>query len=446
MIGDGSLSGGEALEGLDYAGEMKSNLIIVINDNEQSIAEVHGGLYKNLTELRNTNGKAENNLFRAMGLDYIYEEDGNNIEKLIALFEKVKDIDHPIAVHIHTQKGKGYAPAEENREAWHWCMPFDRTTGQPTVTFAGEDYSTLTEDLILSKMKKDPSVVFVTAAVPSNVGFPKANREKAGDQYIDVGIAEEQAVAMCSGIAKNGGKPIFGTNATFIQRTYDQISQDVCINKSPVTMIMNYTSVLGLNDVTHLGIYTIAMLGNIPELVYLAQTCKEEYLAMLDWSIEQQEHPVVISIPGNGVHAAKYSVASDYSQINKYQVCKKGDTVAVLALGDFFQLGEEAVSEIEKQTGRQVTLINPRYASGLDLELLEDLKKDHSVVVTLEDGILEGGFGQRVAAYYGASDMKVQNFGLKKEFYDRYDAAKLMEENHLTAGQIAEDVKNLLDD
>lgn len=446
VIGDGSLSGGEALEGLDYAGEMKSNLIIVINDNEQSIAEVHGGLYKNLTELRNTNGKAENNLFRAMGLDYIYEEDGNNIEKLIALFEKVKDIDHPIAVHIHTQKGKGYAPAEENREAWHWCMPFDRTTGQPTVTFAGEDYSTLTEDLILSKMKKDPSVVFVTAAVPSNVGFPKANREKAGDQYIDVGIAEEQAVAMCSGIAKNGGKPIFGTNATFIQRTYDQISQDVCINKSPVTMIMNYTSVLGLNDVTHLGIYTIAMLGNIPELVYLAPTCKEEYLAMLDWSIEQQEHPVVISIPGNGVHAAKYPVASDYSQINKYQVCKKGDTVAVLALGDFFQLGEEAVSEIEKQTGRQVTLINPRYASGLDLELLEDLKKDHSVVVTLEDGILEGGFGQRVAAYYGASDMKVQNFGLKKEFYDRYDAAKLMEENHLTAGQIAEDVKNLLDD
>lgn len=286
VIGDGSLSGGEALEGLDFAGEMTSNLIVVVNDNEQSIAEIHGGLYKNLTELRESNGEAKNNLFRAMGLDYIYEEEGNNIEKLIALFQKVKDIDHPIAVHIHTQKGKGYEPAEENKEAWHWCMPFDRTTGKPLMTFEGEDYSTLTGDLLLEKMKKDKSVVFVTAAVPSNVGFPKENREKAGSQYIDVGIAEEQAVAMCSGIAKNGGKPIFGTNATFIQRTYDQFSQDVCINQSPVTTILNYSSILGLNDVTHLGFYTISMLSNIPNLVYLAPTCKEEYLAMLDWSVD----------------------------------------------------------------------------------------------------------------------------------------------------------------
>lgn len=444
VIGDGSLSGGEALEGLDFAGEMKSNLIIVVNDNEQSIAEVHGGLYKNLAELRETNGMAENNLFRAMGLDYIYQAEGNNIGKLIATFQLVKDIDHPVVVHIHTQKGKGYALAEQHREDWHWCMPFDRETGKPTVTFEGEDYSALSGELILKKMQQDKSIVFVTAAVPGNVGFPEENRKKAGEQYIDVGIAEEQAVAMCSGIAQNGGKPIFGTNATFIQRTYDQFSQDVCINGSPITAIMNFTSVMGLNDVTHLGIYTISMLSNIPKLVYLAPTCKEEYLAMLDWSIDQQEHPVVISMPGNGVHPAKYPVATDYGKINQYQICEQGSEVAILALGDFFQLGEAAAEEIQRRIGKKVTLVNPRFASGLDTALLDELKKEHKCVITLEDGILDGGFGQRVASFYGSSEMKVLNFGLKKDFYDRYDVVELMRENHLTPEQIAEDVLDLL--
>ena len=444
VIGDGSLSGGEALEGLDFAGEMNTNIIIIVNDNEQSIAEVHGGLYKNLNELRKTNGTAPNNIFKAMGLDYVYEAEGNDIEKLIEIFQKVKNIDHPVVVHIHTQKGKGYALAEQNREDWHWCVPFDRETGNATISFDGEDYSELSGELILNKMKDDKSVIFVTAAVPANVGFPKENRKKAGEQYIDVGIAEEQAVAMCSGIAKSGGKPIFGTNATFIQRTYDQFSQDVCINNSPVTTIMNYTSIFGLSDVTHLGIYSISMLSNIPKLVYMSPTCKEEYLAMLDWSIDQQEYPVVISIPGNGVHNAKYSVAKDYSNINTYQICEKGSEVAVLALGDFFQLGEAAVAEIEKKLSKKITLINPRYASGLDKALLEELKINHKCVVTLEDGILDGGFGQKIASFYGDSDVKVLNFGLKKDFYDRYNAEELLRENHLTPTQIAEDVMELL--
>lgn len=444
VIGDGSLSGGEALEGLDFAGEMDTNLIIIVNDNEQSIAEVHGGLYKNLDELRETNGQASNNLFKAMGLDYVYEAEGNNIERLIEVFKKVKDIDHPVVVHIHTQKGKGYAPAEKNREGWHWCAPFDRETGKPKFSFDEEDYSDLSGELLLKKMKEDKSVIFVTAAVPSSMGFPKENREKAGSQYIDVGIAEEQAVAMCSGIAVNGGKPVFGTNATFIQRTYDQYSQDVCINNSPVTTIINSASVFGMRDVTHIGIYAISMLSNIPKLVYMAPASKEEYLAMLDWSIDQKEYPVIISIPCNGVHNAKYPVAKDYSNINTYQVCEKGSEVAVLALGDFFQLGEAAAEEIEKITGKKVTLINPRYASGLDNALLEELKSGHKCVVTLEDGILDGGFGQKIAAYYGSSEMKVLNFGFKKDFYDRYNPEDLLKENHLTPNQIAEDVAKVL--
>lgn len=440
VIGDGSLSGGEALEGLDTAGEMDTNLIIIVNDNEQSIAEVHGGLYKNLKELRETKGEASNNLFRAMGLDYLYLEEGNDIEKLIDTLKKIKDMDHPIVLHIHTQKGLGYEPAIADREGWHWCMPFDRETGEPTVPLEGEDYSELTGELILSKMEKDPTVVFVTAAVPGNVGFPKENREKAGSQYIDVGIAEEQGIAMCSGIAKNGGKAIFGTNATFIQRTYDQIAQDVCVNKSPITVILNFTSVYALNDVTHLGFYTISMLSNIPELVYLAPTNKEEYLAMLDWSIDQTNHPVVISMPANGVIPAAYPVAKTYDDINRYQICVEGSEIAILALGDFFQLGEETAKEIERETGKSATLINPRFASGVDEEMLEKLKKNHSIVITLEDGILDGGFGQKIASFYGDSEMKVYNYGIKKGFYDRYDVNELLKENRLTKEQIAEDV------
>lgn len=443
VIGDGSLSGGEALEGLDFAGEMNSNLIILVNDNEQSIAENHGGLYKNLAELRKSNGTAENNLFKAMGLDYVYQENGNDIEKLIETFESVKDIDHPIIVHIHTQKGKGYKIAEDNREDWHWCVPFDRKTGAPTEAFDGEDYSAITGEFLLEKMAKDKSVICATAAVPANVGFPKPNRDKAGSQFIDVGIAEEHGIAMCSGIAKNGGKAVFGTNAPFIQRVYDQISHDVCVNNSPITIILNFSSVIGLNDVTHLGFYTISMLSNIPNLVYLAPTNKEEYLAMLDWSIEQSEHPVVIPMP-YAVFPAKYPVQADFDNINKYQVCRQGSRVAVLALGDFFQIGDAACDEIEKTLGFKPTLINPRYASGLDCETLNELKKNHEVVITVEDGILDGGFGNRVAGYYGDSDIKVKCFGIKRDFYDRYDPDELLAQNRLTPELIAEDTAQIL--
>lgn len=303
VIGDGSLSGGESLEGLDFAGsELNSNFIIVVNDNQQSIAENHGGLYKNLQELREGNGTAKTNLFTAMGLDYIYENDGNNIEKLIEVFKKVKDIDHPIVVHINTKKGKGYKLAEENKENWHWTMPFDRETGKTTVNFGdGEDYLSLTSDLLLDKMQKDNTVVAVAAGVPTSFVFTQDKRIKAGKQFVDVGIAEEHAVALISGIAKNGGKPVFGTNATFIQRTYDQVSQDLCINNNSGTILLGYASVAGLNDVTHLGIFAISAFKNIPNLVILAPTNKKEYLSMLDWSIEQNEHPVMILIPGNGV-------------------------------------------------------------------------------------------------------------------------------------------------
>lgn len=444
VIGDGSLSGGEALEELDFAAELKSNLIIVVNDNDMSIAENHGGLYQNLKLLRNTEGKAECNLFKAMGLDYVFVKDGNDIEAMKSAFASVKDIDHPVVVHICTQKGKGYALAEQNKEAWHWCMPFDKETGKSLVNFDGEDYSGLTAEYLLKKMKEDKTVVAITSATPTVMGFTADKRAEAGSQFVDVGIAEEHAVALASGIAANGGKPLYGVYSTFIQRTYDQLSQDLCINSNPATIVVFAASVFGMNDVTHLGIYDIPMMSNIPNLVYLAPVTREEYLAMLDFAMNQTEYPVAIRVPGGALISDGKTVTKDYSKLNQYEVTKKGSKVAIIALGGFYSLGQQAAEKIKEESGVDATLINPVYITGQDEALLEDLKKDHDVVITLEDGCLDGGFGEKIARFYGASDMKVLNFGLKKEFLDRYDVAEVLKENHLTPEQIARDVAAVL--
>ncbi|MEE1260668.1 MAG: 1-deoxy-D-xylulose-5-phosphate synthase [Paludibacteraceae bacterium] len=444
VIGDGSLSGGEAMEALNVAGsELGSNFIIIVNDNEQAIAENHGGIYQNLQELRESNGKAQNNWFRAFGLDYIYEENGNDIASLIKVFEKVKDSTRPVVVHIHTQKGKGYRLAEENREAWHWCLPFDRATGKPTIDFGnGESYTSITAKYILDKAQKDKDFIVVTPAMPMSVGLGIEERKQLGRQYIDTGIAEEAAVAIASGIATNGAKPLVVTNMTFLQRAYDQISQDVCINNAPITMLMNYTAFDGLTDVTHLGIFGLAAFTNIPNLVVLCPSSAEEYVNMLDWSIEQKEHPVLILIPGNAVtHRA---ADKSFGDINKYKVEQQGEKVAVIALGDFYQKGEEAAAAIEKELGFKPTLVNPRFGSGLDKELLENLKSRHSLIITLEDGIVDGGFGGKIASFYGSSDMKVINLGLEKKFYDRYNPQQLLETLGITAEKIVERVKGVL--
>lgn len=444
VIGDGSLSGGEALEGLDYAVELDGNLIIIVNDNDMSIAENHGGLYGNLKLLRETKGQAECNLFKAMGLDYIYVDHGNDVGELIEAFQSVKDSKKPVVVHINTLKGKGYAPAEQNKENWHFSGPFKIETGEPLYEMTEEDYSDISLNYLLDKMKKDPAVVAITSGTPTVMGFTEDKRKEAGKQFVDVGIAEETAVALASGIAANGGKPVYGVYSTFVQRTYDQIAQDLCINNSPATIVTFCGSVYGMNDVTHLGLYDIPMMANIPNLVYLAPTTKEEYLAMLDWSIEQNEHPVAIKLPGGSVISDGKEITKDFGDLNKYEVTQKGSKVAVIGLGTFYGLCKEVAEELKKVTGTDATVINPYYITGIDAELLEELKKDHDVVITLEDGILDGGFGEKIARFYGDSDMKVLNFGLKKEFLDRYDVAEVLKENHLTKEQITEDIMKFI--
>ena len=440
VIGDGSLSGGEALEGLDFASELNSNMIIVANDNDMSIAENHGGLYGNLKLLRETNGQAECNLFKAMNLDYIYVDKGNDIASLIEAFEKVKDTKKAVVVHINTLKGKGYAPAEQNKEEWHWHMPFDIATGESLSKGGEPDFADASLEYLLKKMDEDKSVVAITAGTPTVMGFTADMRAKAGKQFVDVGIAEETAVALASGIAANGGKPVFGVYSSFIQRAYDQITQDVCINGNAVTFAVFAGSVYGMNDVTHLGLQDIPMLNSIPGLVYLAPVTKEDYIAMLDWSLTQNEYPVAIKVPGGSMISTGVPVTKDFSKLDTYEITKKGSRVAILGLGTFYETAVKAANILKTSHGIDATVINPYYISGIDADTLNELKKDHAVVATLEDGYLEGGFGTKIAAYYGSSDMKVLNFGIKKEFIDRYYASEVLKDNHLTPEQIAEDI------
>ena len=438
LIGDGSLSGGEALEGLNVVGEMNTNFIIVFNDNGHSIAENHGGMYRAFKALRESGGKEGDNLFRAMGLDYRYVADGNNCEALIAAFSAVKDMAQPVVVHIVTQKGKGYKFAEEDPETWHYRSAFDIETGALKHPYT-DPYQEVTKDFLKEQAQTNPNFVFLAAGTMGGIVLSPTDRAELGRHYVDVGIAEEHAVAMASGLARGGARPIFGTYSTFFQRVYDQMAQDVAVNSSPAVFLSVGASLYYMNDVTHLGFFDIPIFANIPNLVFLAPASLDEYAAVLRWSVTQTRHPVMIRMPVGGYEESPYAVRTDYSDLNKYQIVQEGTEVALIGVGNFAALASAAAARLEAE-GIHATVVNPIFLSGLDTVLLERLKEKHSLILTLEDGILDGGFGQKIAAYYGMdTQVRVRNYGLSKEFHDRYSASELAREYHLTAEQIAAD-------
>ena len=443
VIGDGSLSGGEAFEGFDEASELGTGIIIVVNDNEMSIAEPHGGIYKNLRDLRESNGQCNHNWFKAWGFEYKYLEEGNDVEKLIEVFRSVKDTNEPTVVHIHTEKGHGFIPAVENKEAWHYGMPFNKEDGSRPERPTTESYEQLLSDWLLKEMKQDKTLIAVTAGTPSAAGFTPEKRKEAGAQHVDVGIAEEQAVAMISGMAKGGLRPVWTVFSTFIQRTYDQIAQDLCINANPAVINVTWGGTASMNDITHICLFDIPMLCSIPGLIYLAPTTCEEYFSMLRWAILQDKKPIAIRIPSNGVHHTTENVDTEYAYEAKYKVTQKGEKVAIIAAGSFYQKGENVVRLLAEK-GIKATLINPRYLNEVDRETLDSLKGSHKLVVTLEDGSKDGGFGERIAAYYGTSEMKVLVGGIKKDLYDRFDLQQLLLDNRLLDEQIVEDVVSIL--
>lgn len=439
VIGDGSLSGGLAFEGLNNIVELGTNTIVILNDNDQSIAENHGGMYQNLRALRETKGQAADNLFKAIGFEYHYLDEGHDLAALIGLFEKVKDIDHPVLLHIHTIKGKGFKFAEENREKFHAGGPFRLETGE-YISVGGNQvtYNSLTTDYLLEKMATDPTVVAVNAGTPMLLFSPE-QREKAGKQFVDVGIAEEHAVSMVAGLAKNGAKPVWAVFSTFMQRSFDQISHDLALNHLPGTILVYGASIHGMNDESHLGIFDIPFLAHIPNLIYLAPTSKEEYLAMLDWSLEQTNAPVAIRVPVGPVNETVRAASTDYSD-QKNEVTQAGTQVAIVGVGTFYALAEEIAEQLKMQHGITPTVINPKFISGVDKELLDAVARAHKLVVTLEDGIREGGYGQMIASYLGDREIAVKNYGLEKKFYDNYRAADVLSELGITAEAITKDI------
>lgn len=442
VIGDASLDGGEAFEALNYAGELGTGIIVVINDNNMSIPENYGALSKMLNTLRDNDGNVENNFFKALGFEYFFVKNGHDYTELLRIFNLVKDTNHPVVIHCCTQKGKGYSFAENDRETWHWARPFDIETGVYKSGVPNENYGSLVAKYLLNKMKTDSDVVVVAASTPLCIGFNADNRQIAGAQYVDVGIAEQNAVTMTAALAKRGAKPVFATNSTFYQRAYDQIEQEMCISKCPATMIVTHASVWGHTNDTHVGIFDIALLANVPNLIYLAPVNWEEYRSMLDWSLEQIESPVAIRVPWTAVYHTEKSVPKDFSK-TKYSIDKQGQEIAVLGLGSFYPLALEVVEVLTKQ-GYNPTLINPRFITGLDEEVLDALKENHRVVVTLEDGILNGGFGSKIAQYYGTNNMKVLNKGFGMKIPSRYIPSEWMTENRLSVSQIVEDILSIL--
>lgn len=444
VIGDGSLSGGEAYEGLNNAAESGKNIIIVVNDNDMSIAENHGGLYKNLAQLRETNGTSGNNFFKALGFKYYYVDEGNNVEALIEIFNKVKDTEHPVVVHIHTIKGKGYEDAEKNKEAFHWVMPFDLENKESNKVELPESYINIAGKFLVEKAKSDEKIVAITAATPAPAGLNYFRKEESlKEQYVDVGIAEEHAVALASGIASQGGKPVLSILSSFVQRTYDQLSQDLAINNNPALIMVSSAGITG-GDVTHLGIFDIPLISNIPNIVYLAPTNKEEYLAMIEWGIEQKNHPVAIRVPNGKVISTGVKVEASFDNLNVYEKTIDGSEVAIIGLGSFYDLGKRVQEKLQSETGVKATLINPRFITGIDKELLTDLLDNHKLVITLEDGALDGGFGEKISRFYGDKNMKVLNFGATKEFTDRVSIDELYERYHLTEDLIVNDIKSAL--
>lgn len=478
FIGDGSLSSGPAFEGLDWAAEQGGNLIIVVNDNEMSIAENHGGLYRSLAALRASGGRSSDNPFRALGLDYRYVEKGNRIEDLIEAFRQVKDTDHPVVVHIHTRKGLGLGqgsqgqigptsitqndgqtshmtplpdlPAEGPVEANHWQDGLDSLGRLPN---SRKTYGRMAMQALEARFPQEPGLVVISPATPLSNGIDPDFRQRAGNHYRDVGIAESHAIAYAAGIAKAGGTPVVATSATFFQRAYDQIEQEMALNGSAVTLLVFSTGV-AKTDATHSGTADMVMMRGIPGLICLAPTSGAEFLDMLAWATGPARQPVVIRVPGERTlateRAGKPIATSDPTTggepWDRYRILQQGRTVALLALGDALPLGRDLANSLEASLGLKPTLVDPHRYDRLDEQTLEALASTHSLVVTIEDGQLDGGWGQAVAAYYGPSQIRTLAFGAAKEFNDRVPKATLLERYDMTVPAMTRAISDALAD
>lgn len=487
IIGDGSLSSAIAFEGLNNAAEQGSNLIIIVNDNEMSIAEDFGGMYGQLAKLRTSNGMAELNLFKAFGLDYRYVEQGNDVDALVEVLNEVKDIDHPIVVHIHTTKGLGFndeteadngsdgcnqtnpQPHAGQCEANHWQDP-EASLGKPLD--ARKYYGEMAMASLERRFDNEPGLVVISPATPGSNGITRDFRERAGAHYVDTGITEEHAAAFAAGIARAGGRPVLATSATFFQRTFDQLQQELALNHVPATLLIFGAGISGADN-THSGTFDMTMFANVPDVTCLAPASGEQMLDMLAWATGPSEHGVVaIRMPGEQILALERAADMAFDPLQRaeehdpavniagacpfarYQIVQPGRDVAILGLGNTMPLAAEITSALaendEEHAAITATLVDALQYSTMDAELLAMLADGHRLVVTLEDGQLEGGWGEKVTAFYAnssntkASHVRVLNFGAAKEFTDRVPLGELNERYGLTSETIVSRIRGIL--
>lgn len=489
IIGDGSLSSAIAFEGLNNAAEQGGNLIIIVNDNEMSIAEDFGGMYGQLAKLRASDGTAELNLFKAFGLDYRYVEQGNDVDMLVEVLNEVKGIDHPIVVHIHTTKGLGFDDGEEfdkgsdgcnqtnpqphagKCEANHWQDP-EASLGKPLD--ARKYYGEMAMASLERRFSNEPGLVVISPATPGSNGITRDFRERAGAHYVDTGITEEHAAAFAAGIAKAGGRPVLATSATFFQRTFDQLQQELALNHVPATLLIFGAGISGADN-THSGTFDMTMFANVPDVTCLAPASGEQMLDMLAWATGPSDHGVVaIRMPGEQIlsleratdmafdplqraeeHDPAVNIAGE-CPFSRYQIVQPGKDVAILGLGNTMPLAAEVTSTLaeddETHAAITATLVDALQYSTMDAELLTMLADGHRLIVTLEDGQLEGGWGEKVTAFYAnsnnakASHVRVLNFGASKEFTDRVPLDELNERYGLTAATIVSRIHGILNE
>ena len=436
FIGDGSLSGGEAFEGFNNAGDLNSNFIVIINDNEMSIAGNSGALYKNLYELRQSKGKCKNNYFRCLGFDYRYVEKGNDVAKVVEVLQSVKNIRRPIVIHLHTLKGKGYPFAVDKKEKYHNIKAFDIKTGREKAINLVETYSSYIAKYLGEKIESDNKIVVINSAISGSLHLVEF-RDKYKDNYIDVGIAEEHAVAMASGMARFGQvKPVVLFVSSFMQRTYDQMMQDLSLNNTPVVVVVECAGI-DSGEPTHVGMYDIPMISNIPNLTYIAPRDKEELQAMIDYAIDYDK-PIAIRVPSGYIAERVDGTNVSPIEYGKYEVVHSGKNVAILALGKFYNLAIEVKEKLYADYGMDVTIVNPRFITNVDTDTLDMLAQNHTIFVTLEDGVLDGGWGEKISRYMASKygDKRVYCFGAKKEFVPRIKKADIMERYGLTVDNI----------
>lgn len=481
VIGDGALSGGMAYEALNNMSELrkaKKNFIVILNDNNMSISENVGGMSRYLNELRSDTAyydfkenveKAITNIprigegmartikkskdsikqlfvpgmfFEDMGLTYIGPLDGHNISELVRVIHKAKRLREPIVIHVKTKKGKGYPIAEKNPSRFHGIDAFDIRTGKSIHKKEVASYTDCFSRKLVKLAQKDKRIVAITAAMPTGTGL-SLFKEHFPDRFFDVGIAEEHAVTFAAGLAASGMRPVVALYSTFLQRAYDQVLHDVCLQNLPVTLAIDRSGIVGADGETHQGIYDISFLTSIPGLTILAPKNRYELSAMLEYAINF-DGPVALKYPRG---SACYGMKEFQEPIvqGKSEVMKQGRQIAIIGIGSMMEAAYETCLILEEE-GYQPTLINGRFIKPLDMELLETLQKDHELIVTIEENIASGSFGQSVAAWAGAkiTGPLVLPISLPDIYLTHGSVNQLKEQYGLTAEQMALRIKETL--